>query len=41
MNGKSGITITRNHSETNVIKMKHPSIVTFGKSKRRPDKYQN
>ena len=32
MNGKSGITITRNHSKTNVIKMKHNSVVTCRKS---------
>ena len=41
MNGKSGITITRNHSEINVIKMKHQSVVKFGKSRMRPDKYQH
>ena len=41
MNGKSGITITRNHSEINAIKMKHQSVVKFGKSRMRPDKYQH
>ena len=38
--GKSGITITRNHPKANAIKLKHSSVVTFGKSRGRPDKYQ-
>ena len=40
MNGKSSIRVTQNHSETSVIKMKHNSVVTFGKL-RRLDKYQH
>ena len=35
---KSGITITRNNPKTNVIKMKHSSVVTFGKSRGRSGK---
>ena len=40
MNGKSSIRIIQNHSETNVVKMKHHSVVMFEKL-RRLDKYQH
>ena len=34
------IIITRNHSEISIIEMKHHSVVTLGKVRRKLDKYQ-
>ena len=41
MNGKSGIIITRNHSETSAIKLKHHLVVTVGKLTGKLEKYQH
>ena len=41
MNGKSGIIITRNHSETSAIKLKHHLVVTVGKLRGKLEKYQH
>ena len=38
---KSGIIITRNHSETSIIKMKHHLVVPFGKLTMRLNKYHH
>ena len=38
MNGNNDIIITRNHSETSTLRMKHQLIVAFGKLKKRLDK---
>ena len=41
MNGKNGITITLNHSETSIKRMKHQLVATPGKLGGRLDKYQH
>ena len=40
MNGKSSVIMTRNHSETSAIKIKHHSVVTFEKLTSRLRKYR-